>query len=227
MPPRKESPTAGVRPRRCLGLAGSAQRVSPGADQARRGSGGAVPRGRGWPWLRCGSAGPEAPAAAGGSRADPAGYCRSRCATKQLFSPWFGLMMGSASVNAVFILPRPSRERGRAPGHRVRDAGAANGKTLRLGKGLGGWGQWAPLSHSLGPASVRGDGGLSLLQRASEQRLGGLGQRGAPGTHARGGAPSGDQVCARLQAPTPHFDRGGTAQPGIPRPPGAGKKTGI
>lgn len=92
---------------------------------------------RAGPWLRCGSAFTEAleAAAAGGSRAAPAGYSCSHSATKQLFKPRFGLMMGSAGVNAVFILPRPSQTRGHAPGLRGWGRSCCKSENSRSGEG--------------------------------------------------------------------------------------------
>lgn len=97
--------------------------------------------------------------------------------SEQLFNPRFGLMMGSACVNTRFILPRPPPARGCPPGRREKDAGAALPKALSLGKGLGRWGWWGPLSHSLGPASV---GAEPVFSRAGLSRSP-RGTRGHPG----------------------------------------------
>lgn len=103
------------------------------------------------PWLRCGFAFAEAleAAGAGGSRAAPAGYSCSRSATKQLFKPRFGLMMGSAWVNAVFILPRSSQTRGHAPGLRGWGRWSCKSENSVWGKVLGGGGSECPFPSRL------------------------------------------------------------------------------
>lgn len=128
MPARKEL-ARGLRSAETVRLtfAGSTGRVSFGANQAPAGLCVRHP----WALAAMRLRVHRSPGGSGGGRvpAAPAGYSCSHSATKQLFKPRFGLMMGSAWVNAVFILPRPSQTRGHAPG-------------------LRGWGRWSCKSEN-------------------------------------------------------------------------------